>query len=154
MSDAGAKTIDPLVKRVVVPLPVSEAFDLFTSKMASWWPLKTHSVAKEQAVACRLESRVGGRVYEVDDAGRECLWGTVDVWQPPERVVFSWHPGRDTGSAQEVEVRFFAAPEGTAVRLEHRSWETLGDAAAETRFSYDTGWDFTLGCMVDAAGSG
>lgn len=152
MSDARAKTVDPLVKKVVVPLTVRDAFELFTSGMASWWPLKTHSVAEERAVTCRCESGVGGRIYEVDDAGREHLWGTVHVWQPPERVVFNWHPGRDATTAQEVEVRFSAAPEGTAVELEHRKWETLGGEAEEIRSGYDAGWDITLRHIADAAG--
>ena len=153
MSDARAKSVDPLVKNVVVPLAIPESFELFTSKMASWWPLATHSVAKERAATCRLESGVGGRIYEVDDGGREHLWGTVKVWEPPERVVFTWHPGREAGTAQEVEVRFSSAPEGTAVELEHRNWETLRDEAEEIRSNYDAGWDITLRRMADAAGS-
>jgi uncharacterized protein YndB with AHSA1/START domain len=153
MKEARAKTVDPLVKRVVVPLAVPDAFDLFTSRMASWWPLKTHSVAKDRAVACRLESGVGGRIYEVDDAGAEHLWGTVEVWEPPGRVVFSWHPGRDAATAQEVEVRFSAASEGTTVELVHRDWERLGDAAEEIRSGYDVGWDMVLRRMADAGGS-
>jgi uncharacterized protein YndB with AHSA1/START domain len=137
----------------VVPLAVSDAFDLFTSGIASWWPLKTHSIAEERAVVCRFESGVGGRIYEVDDGGREHLWGTVKVWEPPERVVIGWHPGRDAATAQEVEVLFSAEREGTSVELEHRKWETLGDAAEEIRSHYDSGWDTTLSRMVEGAGS-
>jgi uncharacterized protein YndB with AHSA1/START domain len=149
--DVRANATEPMVKNVVVPLDVPETFDLFTSRIATWWPLGTHSVAKERAVTCRFEAGVGGRIYEVDDRGTERSWGAVRIWEPPERVVFSWHPGRDAATAQEVEVRFSAASGGTAVHLEHRNWESLGDEAREIRRNYDTGWDLTLNRFVDGA---
>jgi uncharacterized protein YndB with AHSA1/START domain len=82
---------------------------------------------------------VGGRIYE--HAGdRVCEWGRVVAWQPPHRVVLSWHPGREPSTAQEVEVTFETDPGGTRVRLVHRGWEALGRAAMETRKSYESGW--------------
>jgi uncharacterized protein YndB with AHSA1/START domain len=154
MSDARTEVMDPIVKTVVVPLGAREAFDLFTSGIATWWPLPTHSVGGEEAVTCRFESGVGGRIVEVEEDGTEHVWGTVQHWQPPRRVVFSWHPSRDASTAQEVQVRFEPAPEGTAVELEHRNWEVLGDAAWEIRTHYVTGWDVTLNRFVEGAGRG
>lgn len=56
------------------------------------------------------------------------------------RVAFSWHPGRTSDTAQRVEVTFEADGEHTRVTLVHTGWETLGDAAAETRDGYGSGW--------------
>jgi uncharacterized protein YndB with AHSA1/START domain len=144
-------TLTPVVKKVVVPLPQEDAFELFTEKLATWWPLGTHSVAEERAVTCVFEGFIDGRIYEIDDQNNEHDWGAVLVWDPPRSVVFDWFPGRDRSTAQQVEVTFTASDGETEVRLEHRGWETLGELGAERRTSYDTGWDFTLGQLVAGA---
>jgi len=142
---ATASPPEPLTKQVQVQRPIEEAFDIFTTRMADWWPLPQHSITQSQAVSCAVEPRVGGELYETDTDGARHPWGRVLVWEPPRRLVFTWHPGRDPDTAQEVEVTFEAAGEGTLVSLEHRDWHKLGDAAEETRQGYDGGWDFVLG---------
>lgn len=140
--------IEPVRKSVVVQCGVAEAFRLFTDEIESWWPLATHSIGQEGAEGCYFEGREGGRIYETDGDGAIHLWGMVTVWEPPDRVVFSWHPGRDAATAQEVELRFGETGEGTLVELEHRGWEVLGEKAAETRSGYDQGWVLVLGRFV------
>ena len=54
--------IEPVRKTRVVPLDPDEAFDLFTTRMGTWWPLLTHSIAETQATGVRFEQRIGGRV--------------------------------------------------------------------------------------------
>lgn len=135
----------PLRKTITVALSSAEAFDLFTAGIGGWWPLGNYSVGRERAVRCEVECRSGGRVYEVRDDGETFIWGAVLEWQPPHRVVMSWHPGRTVETAQEVEVRFSPAGSGTIVELEHRGWATLGEAAEDTRKEYDAGWETVLG---------
>lgn len=133
-------TIEPVRKTVEVGCTVNEAFRLFTDEIDSWWPLATHSIGEANAQACYFEGCEGGRIYESAADGSIHLWGTVTAWEPPARVVFTWHPGRDASSAQEVELRFSESADGTRVDLEHRGWEILGDRAAETRNAYESGW--------------
>ena len=133
-------TIEPVRKSVNVGCSVAEAFRLFTEEIDSWWPLATHSVGQVDAVACSFEGREGGSIYETRSDGSLHLWGTVTAWLPPERIVFSWHPGRDASTAQEVELRFVATNDGTRIELEHCGWEILGDKAQQTRAGYETGW--------------
>jgi len=147
-------TMEPVRKAIEVPCRPEEAFRLFVDGIDGWWPLATHSVGQERARACVLEGRVGGTIHEVLDDGTVHVWGTVTEWAPPERLVFSWHPGRDASTAQEVELRFAASSAGTRVELEHRRWETLGERAAETRGGYDTGWDMVLARYVARAAAG
>ncbi len=135
--------LEPLTKRVHVPLPPEAAFSLFTDGVGSWWPVDTHSLFGRKALAF-FEAVPGGRVGERDSGGREESWGTVRVCEPARRLVFSWHPGRAPATAQEVELRFAADGKGTEVVLEHRGWEALGDRAEEQRESYDTGWDLVF----------
>ncbi len=141
--------LPPVRKHVTVARPLEEAFRVFTSGIGTWWPLKTHSANGDKAESCVMEERVGGRLYERSQDGQEVLWGTVRVWAPPHRVVFSWHPGRAEDTAQEIEVRFSPLPEGTRVDLEHRGWERLGKHAEEAHRQYTEGWDNVFGrCFV------
>jgi uncharacterized protein YndB with AHSA1/START domain len=146
MSDSA---IEPVRRSVGVRCSPVEAFRLFTDGIDTWWPLATHSVGQAKAVGCVFEGRDGGRIYETLEDGTLHLWGTVTAWEPPSRLVFSWHPGRDASTAQEVELRFLDDGGGTRVELEHRGWETLGARAGEVRDGYDSGWVPVLSRYVD-----
>ena len=61
----------------MVDAPVEHAFRVFTERLGEWWPVKTHSVAQENAETVVLERREGGRFYERTRDGNEHLWGTV-----------------------------------------------------------------------------
>jgi uncharacterized protein YndB with AHSA1/START domain len=138
-------------KSVTVAVPVERAFHVFTEGIATWWPLRTHAVDTERSDTVVMEGRVGGRLFERTPAGEEHLWGTVTAWEPPHRIVYSWHPGRGEESAQEVEVRFSPEDEGTRVDVRHWGWEKLGDRMTETVASYDEGWDKVIACYAAAA---
>jgi uncharacterized protein YndB with AHSA1/START domain len=122
----------------------AEAFEIFTARLASWWPLDRYSIHLTESVTCGIEPRVGGHVYEVSRQGERCVWGTVLAWDPPRGFSMTWHPGREPDTAQEVEVSFTAVPDGTRVDLEHRGWEKRGTAAEESREGYDRGWPLVL----------
>jgi uncharacterized protein YndB with AHSA1/START domain len=134
-------SLEPVTKRLHVPLSPDEAFSLFTEGVGRWWPVETHSIFGSRAKAF-FEAAPGGRIGERDAMGREEIWGEVRICERPNRLVFSWHPGRDPATAQDVEVRFAAQGKGAVVDLEHRGWERLENGRAEElRESYETGWD-------------
>jgi len=144
--------LDPVRKSVTVRLPRDRAFELFTARIAEWWPLRTHSIGQEKAQTVVFEGREGGRVYERTGDGAEHQWGTVLAWSPPERFVMTWHPGNSADQAQRVEVRFFPEVGGTRLELSHAGWEALGDRAADYRTNYEGGWQGVLELFVAAAG--
>ena len=134
--------IAPVTKSIVVKRSPEEAFRVYTEGIASWWPLETHSPSgKSETVV--VEPREGGRLYERTTDGDEIEWGQVLVWDPPHRLVHSWHLGRDV--ATDVELRFTPQGDDTLVELIHSGWERHGDYAADLRASYDSGWDFVFG---------
>lgn len=145
------ETILPVTKSFVVKLPAAAAFRLFTSDIGRWWPLRTHSVFEGAAITCAVEDQVGGRIYEVHSDGRQAEWGRILAWEPPYRLVCSWHPGRDPDTAQELEVTFQDEAHGTRVTLIHAGWERLGDQGAASRMGYDDGWDGVLQLYIDLA---
>lgn len=143
--------LEPIRRTLSVPRSPAEAFAVFTEGLGRWWPLAQYSISQARARTCVIEPRVGGMVYEVSDEGTRHVWGTVLDWEPPRRFVMTWHPGREPETAQEVEVRFVRDGEGTRVELEHRGWQMLGTAAAETREGYDQGWNTVLALYVKAS---
>jgi Activator of Hsp90 ATPase homolog 1-like protein len=140
-------TIQPVRRAVTVERALEDAFRVFTEGLGSWWPVATHSIAKDAVENVVMERRVDGRLYERTTDGVENDWGRMLVWEPPRRVAFEWHI---TGVPTEVEVRFTPEGDRTRVDLEHRGFERLEDGA-ERRESYNNGWVTVLGRYAAAA---
>lgn len=133
----------PIRKSVRVRCGVEQAFRVFTTEIGTWWPTETHALAAGEVREVVWEDREGGEVYEISSSGERGRWATVLLWEPPRRLVVAWQVNPDRHGT-EIDVRFAPDGDGTLVELEHRHWERLGDAAAEMRAGYDTGWDAVL----------
>lgn len=137
-------SVAPLVKHATVPCPPPRAFELFTEQISAWWPMATHSVGGSPACRVDMAGHVGGHIIETLPDGTTSIWGTITAWEPPSRVAFTWHPGRDLDEATEVQVVFEpTADTATAVTLLHGGWSARPDGIAARR-NYDTGWDLVL----------
>ena len=135
--------IEAIRKTVLVDFTPEEAFDLFTARIAKWWPVRTHSYGGDEVKDVVLEPHVGGRLYEVTAEGEQD-WGKVLAWEPPTRLLLDWQIGDASGT--EVEVTFSPEGPGSRVVLEHR-----GFGAADPRERYSDGWDVVLGTYESAS---
>ena len=135
----------PVRKEIELSCAPADAFRMFTAELGRWWPLRTHSLSGDRARGCGMEGERGGHLYEIDGDGARQVWGTIQLWEPPTRVVFTFHPGRDAATAGTIEVRFTRSGSGCRVALEHSGWELLGERAAEMRRDYDQGWGEVFG---------
>jgi uncharacterized protein YndB with AHSA1/START domain len=151
-------TIEAIRKTLALDCTVEQAFRTFTDGIGGWWPVQTHSIsvmedgsgAPETVI---LEPRVGGRLFERTTDGRECEWGSVLAWEPPDRLVLEWRVNPEM-PATEIEVRFAPEGGGTRVDLEHRGWESYpADLGPENRAGYNEGWEAVLAAYVAATGS-
>jgi uncharacterized protein YndB with AHSA1/START domain len=124
----------------------ADAFRLYTAEIAKWWPAGTHSLGQAKVVEVVLEPRSGGRLFERWHDGTENVWGKILVWEPPHRLVHSWHVATDPDHASEVELRFAAlGSQRTRITLEHRQWECMaGERAAVVRENYNSGWEIVF----------
>lgn len=131
--------IAPVEKTLSLKASPARAFAHFTGNIAQWWPLAEHSLSHENARDLVFEAKKGGRIYEIDGAGREREWGRVRECDAPHRVVFSWVLEKPA-DATEIEVTFEDDGNGgTDFKLVHRGWlETK--SGAERRGMYDGGW--------------
>jgi uncharacterized protein YndB with AHSA1/START domain len=144
--------IDPVRKSITVKASVERAFRVFTEEYDTWWP-RSHHIGKSPMKKAIIEGHVGGRCYTEQVDGTECDWGTVLVWEPPQRFVMAWQITHqwgyepDLSKASEVEIRFIPVAEGsTRVELEHRNLERHGEGAESMRTSVDSpgGWSDLL----------
>jgi len=138
---------------VVVEAPIERAFSVFTEGIGTWWPPKHHILEGELAEMV-FERREGGHIYDRAVDGNECRWARVLVYEPPNRVVFSWDISPewqlqpDPAKTSEVEVRFIAEDaQRTRVELEHRNLERHGDGWQGMRDAVGSpdGWAIGLG---------
>ena len=144
----------PLVRTIEVRRSAAEAFRLFTQEIGAWWPIKTHSMARdadgERTERVDFEVRVGGRIYETLNTGEEREWGEVLALEPGKRVAFSFLMGRPKEGAGKVEVIFDPIDAGTTrVTLTHSHWERYGDEAEVMRGRFAGGWE---GVFVEGFG--
>lgn len=119
-----------------------EAFTVWTDRFSTWWP-DDHTVTGDPDRVV-LETRLGGRIYELARDGTEHEWGEVTAWEPPSRLCYLWHLRRDRSDATEVEIRFLDHGSGTRVEIEHRGWERLGADGPEWRERNRGGWQTLL----------
>jgi len=148
--------IPAVIKTRTVPLPQRAAYDLFTQRLDTWWPLESHSIGADTdnpTTKVHFEPRVGGRVVETRQDGQECSWADVIAWQPHHRFVVAWHPNEQPVAASILEVTFTSVDAGTELRLEHRAWEEFGDEGQNLRDGYENGWEPVLERFTDRAES-
>jgi len=147
------QTAAAVVRReIVVEAPIKRAFTVFTERFGDFKPPE-HNLLGVPIVETVFEPKVGGHIYDRGGDGSECRWARVLVYEPPDRVVFSWDIGpqwqiqTDPDNTSEVEVRFTAeSPQRTRVELEHRNidrhgqgWQAVSEGVAD-----DAGWSLYL----------
>jgi uncharacterized protein YndB with AHSA1/START domain len=137
---------------VVVDAAQDRAFKLFTEQFDKIKP-REHNMLGVDIAESVFEPHEGGRVYDRGIDGSECQWARVLVYEPPERIVFSWDISpywqveSDLSKASEVEIRFIAeSAERTRVALEHRHLDRHGDGWEGLRAGVegDAGWPLYL----------
>ena len=77
--------IAPVRKSIRVNASQAHAFDVFTAGLGRWWPLD-HGVGKAPRKAVVMETRLGGRWYELAEDGTETNVGKIIAWEPPQAL--------------------------------------------------------------------
>ena len=139
---------EPLVIEFEVGVSPQQAFETWTERCATWWPA-SHTVSGDPA-AITFEPHPEGRIFEHDATGAEHDWGRVLEWQPPARLRYRWHLFFDPSEATEVEVTFTPRGEHTAVRLEQRGFDQLGQAATPRRAKTALAWGSLTAAFAQA----
>lgn len=137
---------------IVVEAPIERAFTVFTEDFGRIKP-REHNLLGVEIAESVFEPRAGGHIYDRGVDGSECRWARVLVYEPPNRVVFTWdispqwHVETDLEKTSDVEVRFIAeTPDRTRVELEHHNLDRHGDGWEGMRAGVDSndGWPLYL----------
>jgi len=143
--------IEPLTLSYEIACSPEHAFDVWTTRISSWWP-KGHSVSGNPDTLVVLEPRRGGRILERTPDGTEIDWGEITAWNPPRELRYRWHIGRDRGDATDVSVTFVRLGDGTTrIDIVQTGWERLGAEGVTWRDANAGGWNALLAGFVAAA---
>ena len=149
-------------KSIVVPAPVEKAFAVFTERLGDFKPPE-HNLLASPIAETVLQPWVGGHIVDRATDGSECRWARILVFDPPERLVFSWDISpewrieSDPDRTSEVEVRFVAeSSDSTRVDLEHRHLDRHGPGwqAVLDGVDGDEGWPLYLSRYADLVTAG
>lgn len=136
---------------MTVNVPPREAFDAFTARLSDWWVREFTWSGRDHLAAIAIEPCLGGMAYEIGPHGFRMDWGRVLTWEPPQRLVLSWHiapdrvPQPDPARASEIEVLFRAKRDGTRIELVHRYFDRHGPDGVGYRQAMTDGWRELLG---------
>ena len=137
---------------LTVPVTADQAFETFVKEINSWWP-KEYTWAGEVLDKIEIETFKNGRCFERGPHGFECDWGRVIVYDPPNRIVFTWQiapdrvPEPNPEKVSEIEVLFVEKGKTeTQVKFEHRNFEKHGDNAESYKQALNSsqGWHYIL----------
>ncbi|MGZ4756774.1 MAG: SRPBCC family protein [Acidimicrobiia bacterium] len=143
--------IEPLRLSYEINCPAQHAFDVWTTRLSTWWP-KGHSASGDSGTVVVLEPRLGGRIFERTPDGTEIDWGEITVWNPPSRLGYVWHIGRERADATDVQLTFVdLGDERTRLDIVHGGFDRLGDEGLAWRQANTNGWDALIPRFVDAA---
>ena len=137
---------EPLHLSFEVECSAEHAFEVWTAATGLWWP-PDHTMSGDPETV-EIESKVGGRIYERARNGEVHEWGLVTGWDPPHGLSFTWHLGRPTGDATEVDVRFITdGPARTRIEIDHAGWERLA-AEPTVRERTRSNWAHVVGTFT------
>lgn len=131
-----------LAFEVAIQATPAKVWAALTADTAAWWPphFYTHPSAKRFV----LEGAVGGRVYEDWGDGAGGLWGTVIVWDPPNRVTWAGEMYPDYGGPGRSFVTFTLTKKGkgTVLRMTDAGVCPNPEKASA---SLQSGWEELIG---------
>lgn len=152
-------TTPEVLRTVTVPLPVEQAFRMFTEQFDRIKP-RDHNLMEVPVARTVMEVRPGGRILDEAEDGTQCVWGEVLAVEPPGLLRFAWLIGTDwqiqpRENASEVEVRFTPDGDGTLVSLRHFRLDQHGPGAGSmpAALGGDNGWPVYLGRFAELAGT-
>lgn len=143
--------IEPLTYTFDLACSARHAFEVWTSKIDSWWPTN-HTYSGEPGTRVVLERHVGGRIYERTPAGDEHEWGEITTWDPPVKFGYLWHLRKQRDDGTDVAISFTEVnDDATRVEIVHTGWERLGADGPDWRTRNIGGWEGVLPHYIAAA---
>ncbi|HEY2357388.1 MAG TPA: SRPBCC domain-containing protein [Phenylobacterium sp.] len=128
-----------MTSKVYVALRVratpERAFAGFVNEIGEWWRPNELFQTTPRPGRLSFEPGPAGRLIETREGGKVFEIGRIRVWEPPNRLVFSWRQANFPVELHtEVEVAFEVVGEETRVSVEHRGFDQVPAGAARHGF--------------------
>ena len=146
---------------ISVPVAQEGAFTCFVDDFSAWYPA-VYSWSGPDLEKMEIEACVGGHCIEWGPGRFRLDWGTVQVFDRPDRLEFTWQIGPDRvpvpnpENVGSVRVEFFPMPSDgeapqTLVRLTHSEFDRYGGDSDDYRdaMASEQGWPFILNLCRD-----
>jgi uncharacterized protein YndB with AHSA1/START domain len=109
-----------------VKAPPERAFEVFVEEIGQWWRPNVLFQTTPRPGVLSFEPGPDGRLIETRAGGKAFEIGRIRVWEPPQRLVFSWRQANfPLDLHTEVEIQFEAVGEETRVSVEHRGFDQV-----------------------------
>ena len=111
-------------EKIDIAADQSTVFNIYVNQVNEWWPRwgaeNKYSFAPDSTEPdqIRFEARAGGRYYEIFADGTEHTIGTIQTWDPPNEIAYTWDVAEWPGLST-VTVRFVSSGDTTTVIVEH-----------------------------------
>ena len=129
-------TIAPVRKSIRVNASQAHAFDVFTSGLGRWW-LRNMGIGRMPMKAPVMETRLGGRWYELAEDGSQATVGKIIVWEPPQRFVMTWEINSQWKPDPTVGSRWRSGSLPTARTRRAWRWSTANSSRWEPKARVD-----------------
>lgn len=135
---------DSITKTVFLKAPKETVWAFLTEKdkLARWFHPAEDDLADGQDYALIDETPEG--------VVRQC-WGTVQHWEPPTRLIYSFTVKPLNGAMTTVTWTLDEMEDGTRLTLLHEGVGVAGDAAFGLLMALDKGWDEHFGRLRGVA---
>lgn len=143
---------DSIKKELKVNAELEKAFYTFVKDFSKWYPVE-YTWSQNVLEDIVIEGKEGGKCYETGPFKFRLDWGRVLIYEPPNRIAFTWQisfdrvPEPNPVKSSEVDIKFFEENEYlTRIKFEHRNFIHHGDDAEKYRKAMDSpeGWDYIL----------
>ena len=120
-----------MTSRILVSLRVAatpaHAFAVFTREIDLWWkPNPLFRFTPRSPGLLAFEPGEGGRFTETLPNGDVFEIGRITLWEPGERLAFTWRQASFTPEQlTHLEIRFEPVGDETRVTVEHRGWDSV-----------------------------
>lgn len=138
-----SRSADSVAKSVTVACDPATAFRLWSERIDAWWP-EGHAPSGVPGSVVRMETGVGGRIYERTPAGREHDMARITLWSPPERMELEWYLGSGPSRPSRVAIHFIDRGGRTEVRVVHNGPQFIGELWYSRKETFSASWETVL----------
>ena len=113
-----------VIEKIDIVADQSTVFNIYVKQINEWWPRRgaenKYSFAPDTTEPDKIlfDPAEGGRYYEVFADGTEHTIGTIQKWDPPHEIAYTWDV-KEWPDVSTVTVRFISSGDTTTVMVEH-----------------------------------